>query len=161
METELQSFLKFEWLIMEDEDEEEKDMLLEEEKTKSELAVCRDQMDELRATMREIRQKQPKAILAELCKDMEITEYEPKQRTLGTGHFGKIYAINWGSDSQYIVTAAQDGKILVWNSHNMKKYLMINLESSWVMTCRLSSKYRFIASGGLDNTITLHMVTPG
>ena len=130
-------------------------------KLTTELKECREQMESLREKMKEIREKQPKDLLSEVCKDMNIKEYEPRLRATGCGHFGKVYAINWGSDSQYIVTAAQDGKILVWNSHSMKKYLMLNLESSWVMTCRLSSKYRFIASGGLDNTITLHMVTPG
>ena len=31
-----------------------------------------------------------------------------------TGHFGKIYALHWGDDSNNIVTASQDGKLIIW-----------------------------------------------
>ncbi len=29
------------------------------------------------------------------------------------GHFGKIYALHWSEDSKHLVSAAQDGKLLV------------------------------------------------
>ena len=32
---------------------------------------------------------------------------------LSTGHFGKIYALQWAADSKHLVSAAQDGKLYV------------------------------------------------
>lgn len=36
-----------------------------------------------------------------------------KQRRILKGHFGKIYALNWSSDSRHLVSASQDGKLIV------------------------------------------------
>jgi len=48
-----------------------------------------------------------------------------RQRKRLPGHFGKIYALHWASNSEDIVSASQDGKLLVWNtlSTNKKKLL--------------------------------------
>ena len=71
---------------------------------------------------------------------VEVKEYEPKQRNLCTGHFGKIYALHWGPDSNTVVTASQDGKLIIWSSHSGNKQLAITLNSAWVMTCAFSPR---------------------
>merc|ERR1712087_99751 len=86
---------------------------------------------------------------------------ELKQRNLCTGHFGKIYALHWGPDSNAIVTASQDGKLIIWSSHTGNKQLAITLNSAWVMTCAFSQSYEFIASGGLDNTVSIFKTSNG
>jgi WD40 repeat protein len=53
------------------------------------------------------------------------------RRTL-RGHLAKIYAMHWGSDSRNLVSASQDGKLIVWDSHttnkvNKQKTFIINL----------------------------------
>ena len=111
--------------------------------------------EELRGQIQQIRQQTGKKILAELSQDVDVTEYEPKQRNLCTGHFGKIYALHWGPDSNHIVTASQDGKLIIWSSHSGNKQLAITLNSAWVMTCAFSPTYDYIASGGLDNTVSI------
>lgn len=42
------------------------------------------------------------------------------RRTL-RGHLAKIYAMHWGSDSRNLVSASQDGKLIVWDSHTTNK----------------------------------------
>jgi guanine nucleotide-binding protein G(I)/G(S)/G(T) subunit beta-1 len=37
------------------------------------------------------------------------------RRTL-KGHLAKVYAFEWNSNSRYIVSASQDGKLLVWDA---------------------------------------------
>lgn len=53
------------------------------------------------------------------------------RRTL-RGHLAKIYAMHWGSDSRNLVSASQDGKLIVWDSHTTNK------------VCEISLKYNFI-----------------
>jgi len=117
---------------------------------------CQKMCEELRGQIQQIRQQTGRTILAELSQQTEIKQdYEPKQRNLCTGHFGKIYALHWGPDSNAIVTASQDGKLIIWSSHTGNKQLAITLNSAWVMTCAFSPTYEYIASGGLDNTVSI------
>jgi guanine nucleotide-binding protein G(I)/G(S)/G(T) subunit beta-1 len=119
------------------------------------LETCQKMCEELKTQIDQIRSSTGKKILAELAQDVEVTDYEPKQRNLCTGHFGKIYALHWGPDSNHIVTASQDGKLIIWASHSGNKQLAITLNSAWVMTCAFSPTYEYIASGGLDNTVSI------
>jgi len=123
--------------------------------------TCQKMCEELRGQIQQIRQQTGRKILAELSQQTDIKQdYEPKQRNLCTGHFGKIYALHWGPDSNAIVTASQDGKLIIWSSHSGNKQLAITLNSAWVMTCAFSPSYEFIASGGLDNTVSIFKTTP-
>lgn len=119
------------------------------------LEVCQKMCEELRAQIRQIRQQTSKKLLAELSSGVNVTNYKPQRRHQCTGHFGKIYALHWGPDSLHIVTASQDGKLIIWSSLTGNKQLAITLNSAWVMTCAFSPSYDYIASGGLDNTVTI------
>jgi guanine nucleotide-binding protein G(I)/G(S)/G(T) subunit beta-1 len=72
------------------------------------------------------------------------------RRTL-KGHLAKIYAMSWANDRRHLVSASQDGKLLVWDAYTTNKIFAISLRSSWVMTCAYSPSGNFVASGGLDN----------
>jgi len=85
-----------------------------------------------------------------------------KVRRLLKGHFGKVYALHWSGDSQNIVSASQDGKLIVWNSNTTTKMNAIPLRSSWVMTCAYEqSKGNLVACGGLDNLCSIYNITEG
>lgn len=75
-----------------------------------------------------------------------------KRRDL-RGHFGKVYSIHWaGKESHSIVSASQDGKLIVWNADTTNKIQAIPLRSSWVMTCAYEQEANeLVACGGLDN----------
>ena len=137
-------------------------MSSENKETKEEFKTCLLMVEQLHQQITQIRMnKCNKTIIAEMSRDIEVLEYEPRCRDLRTGHFGKIYAINWGSDTQYILSAAQDGKIIVWTAYSAAKHLLISLKSSWVMTAKFSPLYSCIASGGLDSTISIHSISIG
>lgn len=60
------------------------------------------------------------------------------------------------SDDQYLVSAAQDGFVLVWDALTTAKAEAIQLVNSWVLSCGTSPDNRIIATGGLDNACTLY-----
>jgi len=79
-----------------------------------------------------------------------------KPRRVLRGHFGKVYAISWSSDSHRLCSAAQDGKLMLWNCPAGVKIFVIPLRSTWVMSCGYSPNGAMVASGGLDNAITVY-----
>lgn len=81
-----------------------------------------------------------------------------KQRKLCQGHFGKIYALDWGPDSEKLVSAAQDGKLIIWNAMLEAMTHVVTLRSAWVMSCAYSPDGRMVASGGLDNTCSIFQI---
>jgi len=79
-----------------------------------------------------------------------------KQRRILKGHFGKIYAMHWAQDSKHLVSASQDGKLIIWNGFTTNKVHAIPLRSSWVMTCAYSPSGNMVACGGLDNLCSVY-----
>uniref|UniRef100_A0A8C3AZU3 Guanine nucleotide binding protein (G protein), beta polypeptide 4b n=1 Tax=Cyclopterus lumpus TaxID=8103 RepID=A0A8C3AZU3_CYCLU len=77
------------------------------------------------------------------------------RRTL-RGHLAKIYAMHWGSDSRLLVSASQDGKLIIWDSYTTNKMHAIPLRSSWVMTCAYAPSGNYVACGGLDNICSIY-----
>jgi len=74
------------------------------------------------------------------------------------GHFGKIYAMHWAPDSIHLASASQDGKLMIWDGTTTHKRHMINLRSSWVMTCAYGTSGELVACGGLDNMCSIYKV---
>lgn len=82
-----------------------------------------------------------------------------RRRRILKGHFGKVYACQWSdADSRHFVSAAQDGKLLVWNAFSTNKELAVNLPSGYVMTCAYSPSGAMVACGGLDNVCSVFKV---
>ncbi|XP_059543076.1 guanine nucleotide-binding protein subunit beta-4 isoform X1 [Myotis daubentonii] len=77
------------------------------------------------------------------------------RRTL-RGHLAKIYAMHWGYDSRLLVSASQDGKLIIWDSYTTNKMHAIPLRSSWVMTCAYAPSGNYVACGGLDNICSIY-----
>jgi len=88
-------------------------------------------------------------------------EFDLKPRRILKGHFGKIYACHWGSDSRHLVSASQDGKLIIWNGFTTNKVNAIPLRSSWVMTCAYSDSGNLVACGGLDNLCSVYKLPGG
>jgi guanine nucleotide-binding protein G(I)/G(S)/G(T) subunit beta-1 len=77
------------------------------------------------------------------------------RRTL-KGHLAKIYAMHWATDRRHLVSASQDGKLIIWDAYTTNKLHAIPLRSSWVMTCAYAPSGNFVACGGLDNTCSIY-----
>lgn len=73
------------------------------------------------------------------------------------GHFGKVYAMHWAGDAERVVSASQDGKLIIWSAQSGNKTSAIPLRSSWVMTCAFERKQNnHVACGGLDNLCSVY-----
>lgn len=83
----------------------------------------------------------------------------PKLRRTLKGHFGKVYAMHWSGTSKDLVSASQDGKLIVWDAIENVKTQAIPLRSSWVMTCAFEqTKGNLVACGGLDNLCSIYQL---
>lgn len=56
----------------------------------------------------------------------------------------------------YLVSASQDGKLIVWDAYTTNKVHAIPLRSSWVMTCAYAPSGSYVACGGLDNICSIY-----
>jgi len=86
-----------------------------------------------------------------------------RQKRILKGHFGKIYAMHFDGDddasidNKKLVSASQDGKLIIWNAISTNKLHVIPLRSSWVMTCAYS-RNGMVCCGGLDNLCSVYKV---
>jgi len=126
------------------------------EKAKAKVAQLRSQIEKLRNSEDE----QALLQVAQENGHGEGSMCDLKQRRILKGHFGKIYAMHWksGKDSQHLVSASQDGKLIIWNAFTTNKVQAIPLRSSWVMTCAYSPSGNFVACGGLDNLCSIYRI---
>ncbi|CAL1583849.1 unnamed protein product [Knipowitschia caucasica] len=81
-----------------------------------------------------------------------------KKRKDLKGHLAKIYAMHWAADSRQMVSASQDGKLLIWDTHTGNKLVAVPLKSAWVMSVAFAPSGNLVASGGLDNMCTVYNV---
>ena len=78
------------------------------------------------------------------------------------GHYGKIYSSDWGGDNISVVSAGQDGRLIIWNGFTENKREVFRLKSAWVMSCAYEKDgNQLVACGGLDNTISIYHITKG
>ncbi|KAJ1332614.1 hypothetical protein BSLG_008243 [Batrachochytrium salamandrivorans] len=106
--------------------------------------------------------KQKRDALADTTLKAVAADIEPlprimmKVRRTLKGHLAKIYAMHWGSDKRHLVSASQDGKLIVWDAFTTNKVHAIPLRSSWVMTCAYAPSGNYVACGGLDNICSIY-----
>lgn len=74
------------------------------------------------------------------------------------GHKSKIAQIQWAPDSVTLVSACQDGFMIIWDTVTGYKLQAIPLENSWVLLCAYSPSGRYVALAGLDNRCTIYRV---
>jgi len=121
------------------------------------IADAENEAQELKKKMQAIRDgMQDTTDLQTFSKDLPLL---PKpalkvRRTL-KGHIAKIYALHWNEEKPYLVSASQDGKLIVWDGISTNKLFAIPLRSSWVMTCAYSPSAQYVACGGLDNICSI------
>lgn len=73
------------------------------------------------------------------------------------GHYGKITALHWNSDS--LVSAGQDGNLLLWSPISSHKIKNVTLKSAYVMSVGMEASGNLVACGGLDNLCTVYNIT--
>lgn len=123
------------------------------------MADLKKQVEDLRAKVESLREDKQTGGFDGVS---TLTPQVPKVRRNLKGHFGKVYALNWGGGgTDILVSASQDGKLIVWNGNSTNKLQAIPLRSSWVMTCAFEQKEnKLVACGGLDNLCSIYKVDP-
>merc|ERR1712008_568375 len=120
----------------------------------------RAEAEQLKNAIRDGRKTACDTTLAQAAGTMEpIGRIQMRTRRTLRGHLSKIYAMHWGADSSCssnLVSASQDGKLIVWGSYSTNKVHAIPLRSSWVMTCAYAPSGSFVACGGLDNICSIY-----
>jgi len=117
---------------------------------------------ELEALKKEIHTKQAAAKDIASLEDKSVPPLDRlaiKNRRVLKGHFAKVYSMHWASGDQVnrnLVSASQDGKLIVWNALTTNKVHAIPLRSSWVMTCGFAPSGSSVACGGLDNICSIY-----
>lgn len=101
---------------------------------------------------------------ANLAKTASLVAAIPKNycnltlyRTL-KGHQNKIAAVCWSARTSLILSASQDGFMIVWDTISGYKKQAIELENQWVLTCAMAPSGLVAAAAGLDNACSLYQV---
>jgi len=113
--------------------------------------------EELKEKIKANLEKTNDTTLKNFAKDLpQLPKPAMKTRRTLKGHIAKIYAMHWAEEKTHLVSASQDGKLLVWDALTTNKLHAIPLRSSWVMTCAYSPSGGFVACGGLDNICSIY-----
>lgn len=113
--------------------------------------------EDLKNQIRDARKAAQDVSFASVVSHVEpIARIQMRTRRILRGHLAKIYAMHWSSDSRSLVSASQDGKLIVWDSYTTNKLHAIPLRSSWVMTCSYAQSGHYVACGGLDNICSIY-----
>ncbi|VDK71444.1 unnamed protein product [Onchocerca ochengi] len=76
----------------------------------------------LLVVFQEARKAASDTTLASVAANLEpIGRIQMRMRRTLRGHLAKIYAMHWASDSRNLVSASQDGKLIVWDSYTTNK----------------------------------------
>ncbi|KAK8316378.1 hypothetical protein V6Z11_A13G036700 [Gossypium hirsutum] len=67
----------------------------------------------------------------------------------------QVYSLDWTPERDRIVSASQDGRLIVWNAQTSQKTHAIKLPCAWVMTCAFSPTGQSVACGGLDSMCSI------
>jgi len=122
------------------------------------IALARKEAETLKEQIRGNREAMNDTTLKAFTRDLPALPKNDKMRVRRTlkGHLAKIYAMHWAEDRTHLVSASQDGKLLVWDGLTTNKVYAIPLRSSWVMTCAYSPSGGLVACGGLDNICSIY-----
>eukprot|EP00742_Colponemidia_sp_Colp-10_P000245 GILJ01000278.1.p1 GENE.GILJ01000278.1~~GILJ01000278.1.p1 ORF type:complete len:345 (-),score=57.67 GILJ01000278.1:232-1266(-) len=128
----------------------------------SRIAAARHEAERLKQEINSNRDRNSDTTLEEEAKK-RLGQYSGpilKPRRVLKGHFGKIYAMHWNGKDKTLISASQDGKLIIWNADTTNKLHAIPLRSSWVMTCAFEPTMgRLVACGGLDNLVSIYNLT--
>lgn len=76
------------------------------------------------------------------------------------GHQNKVAKLCWNADSSKILSASQDGYMILWDTITGYKKQAIQLDNPWALTCSISPNEKLVASAGLDNNCTVYKIKP-
>ncbi|XP_016146241.1 guanine nucleotide-binding protein G(I)/G(S)/G(T) subunit beta-2-like [Sinocyclocheilus grahami] len=88
----------------------------------SELEQLRQEAEQLRNQIRDARKACGDSTLTQITAGLDpVGRIQMRTRRTLRGHLAKIYAMHWGSESRLLVSASQDGKLIIWDSYTTNK----------------------------------------
>ncbi|KAJ3206884.1 guanine nucleotide-binding protein subunit beta 1, partial [Dinochytrium kinnereticum] len=121
------------------------------------IAYARREAESLKERIRQKKDALADTTLKSIASELApLPRVSMKVRKTLKGHLAKIYAMHWSGDKRHLVSASQDGKLIIWDSYTSNKVHAIPLRSSWVMTCAYSPTGAYVACGGLDNICSVY-----
>ncbi|XP_038642664.1 guanine nucleotide-binding protein G(I)/G(S)/G(T) subunit beta-2-like [Scyliorhinus canicula] len=88
----------------------------------SELEQLRQEAEQLRSQIRDARKACGDSTLTQITAALDpVGRIQMRTRRTLRGHLAKIYAMHWGTDSRLLVSASQDGKLIIWDSYTTNK----------------------------------------
>ncbi|KAF8962809.1 guanine nucleotide-binding protein subunit beta 1 [Entomortierella lignicola] len=121
------------------------------------IAIARKEAEILKDKIREKKSALNDTSLKSMSQELEpLTRIGMRIRRVLKGHLAKIYAMHWATDKRHLVSASQDGKLIVWDAYTANKVYAIPLRSSWVMACAYAPSGSYVACGGLDNVVSIY-----
>lgn len=86
------------------------------------LESLRQEAEVLKAQIRDARKAVCDTSLTQVTHNIEaVGRIQMRTRRTLRGHLAKIYAMHWATDSRNLVSASQDGKLIVWDSYTTNK----------------------------------------
>jgi len=82
------------------------------------IEAARVQVESLKHKLQEQKARIEDSDSFDTDRDLADVGSQPRARRTLKGHFGKVYALHWSGNGHDIVSASQDGKLIIWNSHN-------------------------------------------
>eukprot|EP00004_Rigifila_ramosa_P016441 TRINITY_DN390_c0_g1_i2.p1 TRINITY_DN390_c0_g1~~TRINITY_DN390_c0_g1_i2.p1 ORF type:complete len:361 (+),score=74.69 TRINITY_DN390_c0_g1_i2:51-1085(+) len=122
------------------------------------LEAAKQELSGLKATIEKQMASLADTTFPEVASDVAAMKVTLKLRRTLKGHLAKVYSIHWAEDNRSLVSASQDGRLIVWNAFTTNKSHAIPLRSSWVMTCAYAPSGTLVACGGLDNLCSIYNI---
>jgi guanine nucleotide-binding protein G(I)/G(S)/G(T) subunit beta-1 len=124
------------------------------------ISSLRQQLEALKQRIRQKQQQKEEEIAWETTGKTSTVRFNFQVQRRLRGHFGKIYALDWARDGTTLLSASQDGKLIIWNAYTENKRQVVSLKSPWVMSCAFEKETdRLVACGGLDNICSIYDVS--
>lgn len=124
------------------------------------IQIARSEARSLYYEVENIRKTIQDSTLSEMSKNIAKlpTNNDLKLYNTLKGHQDKIAQVRWSKDSSKLLSASQDGYMIIWDPVSGLKKQALTLENPWVLTCAYSPNGKLIASGGLDNACTIYKI---
>eukprot|EP00039_Didymoeca_costata_P027111 m.17438 g.17438 ORF g.17438 m.17438 type:complete len:355 (-) comp6022_c0_seq1:156-1220(-) len=96
------------------------------------------------------------ALNQEAIPEIDASKFKPQSPL--KAHTEKVYSIAFNQVGDSLMSAAQDGKLIIWNPYTGTQRMVILPKSQWVLTCDLNNSGNLAASGGLNNVCSVYQV---
>ncbi|KAF5394719.1 hypothetical protein PHET_10487 [Paragonimus heterotremus] len=102
--------------------------------------------------IREARKAAADTTLSQASAGVEpVGRIQMRTRCTLRGHLAKIYAMHWSTDSRNLVSASQDGKLIVWDGHTTNTVSLVFYHMGLTANVHLNYFHDFMSIWSIAN----------